>query len=324
MGHDHSRVACDRCISGGAEVRKRNRQTLAQEQAIIETIPSDATERDPGNDTERVSAVDVDPELERQLTLATDNETVEAVLVLRQSGADRQQPSDPRALLQRVSRDEPAGAVEHTVLPRLGVLIVRAHAHVIRRLIAQPVVATASANRRHRRMKLQIDHETILTYAQPVREAVGEARLRPRDEGGQHLIGFRLALDPLTPLNTVADRFGNTIHCYSVLPPHQCLVITATSIVETSAESLITASVLLPFQRHDFTTASPYAPCTGDLLAFARAHGPDSSDAEATAQALMGAIYQSCTYSQAARISRLPRTPCWPGGVASVRTSRTC
>jgi hypothetical protein len=102
---------------------------------------------DPGDDTERVSSIEVDPELERQLTSATNNETVEAVLILRQSGADRQQPSDPGALLRRVSRGEPAGVVEHTVLLRLGVLIVRAHARVIRRLLAQPSVAFATANR---------------------------------------------------------------------------------------------------------------------------------------------------------------------------------
>jgi hypothetical protein len=85
--------------------------------------------------------------LERQLASAVDDEPIEAVLVLRQSGADMQHPSDPEALLRRVRRNEPAGAVEGTVLPRLGVLIVRAQARVIRQLIAQPGVATASANR---------------------------------------------------------------------------------------------------------------------------------------------------------------------------------
>jgi hypothetical protein len=111
------------------------------------TLSSDATEADPRGNAERMLDVNVDPELERQLASAADDEAIEAVLVLRQSGADRQHPSDPEALLRRVRRSEPAGAVEGTVLPRLGVLIVRAHARVIRWLIAQPAVATASANR---------------------------------------------------------------------------------------------------------------------------------------------------------------------------------
>jgi hypothetical protein len=113
----------------------------------LKTKPSDATEIGLDDDTERMSRVEVDPELERQLSLATDNETVEAVLMLRPCNANVLDVSDPEALLRRVSRDEPGGTVEHTVLPRLGVLIVRTHARVIRQLIAQPAVAFASANR---------------------------------------------------------------------------------------------------------------------------------------------------------------------------------
>ena len=145
-------------------------------------------------------------------------------------------------------------------------------------------------------MKLQIEHETTFVYSQPVREGIGEARLRPRDEGWQQVHSFHLTIDPPTPHSTVNDRFGNTIHCYSVLPPHQRLVLTATSVVETSAAPLIAAPPLMPFQLHDFTAASPYVPCTEDLLAFTRDHAPDSDAAETTALALMGAIYQSCAY----------------------------
>jgi hypothetical protein len=110
-------------------------------------VSSGATEVDSGSGTERLFETDVDPELERQLASAKDNEPVEAVLVLRQRSADWPHPYDPEALLRRVCRTEPAGTVERTMLPRLGVLIVRAHARVIRRLIAQRAVAIASANR---------------------------------------------------------------------------------------------------------------------------------------------------------------------------------
>ncbi len=145
-------------------------------------------------------------------------------------------------------------------------------------------------------MKLQIEHATTFTYSQPAHEAVGEARLRPLDDAGQRLVSFQLTLDPPASFDTVVDRFGNTIHCYTVLPAHQRLVITATSAVETSASPLSAAPPLTLFQQHDFSAASPHVPCTADLLAFARAHAPDDRDAEATAQALMGAIYQSCVY----------------------------
>jgi hypothetical protein len=70
----------------------------------------------------------------------------------------------------------------------------------------------------------------------------------------------------------VADRFGNSIQCYSVLPPHQRPVITATCVVATSGTRIDGAPLLTPMERHDFSIASPYVPCTAALLAFARAY----------------------------------------------------
>jgi transglutaminase-like putative cysteine protease len=145
-------------------------------------------------------------------------------------------------------------------------------------------------------MRLHIEHETIFSYSQPVREAIGEARLRPRDDAGQRLLGFRLALEPHAPVDPVDDRFGNTIHCYSVLQPHRRLIVTATSEVETSAAALIAAPALTPLEQHSFTAISQYVPFTDDLLAFARAAAPADADAETTAHALSSAIYASCAY----------------------------
>src|SRR5512133_124697 len=135
-------------------------------------------------------------------------------------------------------------------------------------------------------MRLHIEHETIFSYSQPVREAIGEARLRPRDDAGQRLLGFRLALEPHAPVDPVGDRFGNTIHCYSVLPPHRRLSVTATSEVETSEDALSAAPALTPLEQYSFTGTSPYVPFTDDLLGFARANAPADSDAETTARAL--------------------------------------
>jgi len=74
------------------------------------------------------------------------------------------------------------------------------------------------------------------------------------------------ALDPPTPLDMVADRFGNIIQCYSVLPPHQRPVITATSVVATSGTT-INGAPLTPMERHHSSIASPYVPYTAALLA---------------------------------------------------------
>jgi hypothetical protein len=120
---------------------------IAQEKPFMSKVTSGKTEVHTDSGTERLFETDVDPELERQLSSAKNNESVEAVLVLRQRGTDWPHPPSPAALLRLASRGEPAGTIERTILPRLGVLIVRAHARVIRRLIAQPAVAIASMNR---------------------------------------------------------------------------------------------------------------------------------------------------------------------------------
>jgi hypothetical protein len=127
--------------------RELRASTGPQEEASLPTTPFDATVVDPGGTLERVSSVDVDPALAEQLALAADTERVEVVLVLRQSGVDTDQHSEAETLVRQAAADVPPGAVEYSVLPQLGVLIVRAPARVIRWLITQPAVAIASANR---------------------------------------------------------------------------------------------------------------------------------------------------------------------------------
>lgn len=153
-----------------------------------------------------------------------------------------------------------------------------------------------SASRAGYTMKLHVEHATLFTYDEPVREAVGEARLQPREDGGQHLLSFRLVLDPATPLERIADRFGNAVHCYSLLPPHRFLTATAHSLVETSDSPLLPAPPLGLLARHEFSAASEYVPLTDSLVAFAREHAPAEASAEASAYALMHAIAATFVY----------------------------
>lgn len=145
-------------------------------------------------------------------------------------------------------------------------------------------------------MKLHVEHETIFSYSDNVREAVGEARLQPRDEGGQHVLSFRLALDPPTAFDRIVDRFGNSLHCYSVLPPHRQLVVIAHSLVSTSAEPLIAAPRLGLLERHEFSTPSEYVPLSPALAEYAREHAPAGASPEAAAEALMRAIAANFSY----------------------------
>ena len=55
-------------------------------------------------------------------------------------------------------------------------------------------------------MKLFVEHQTIFSYDQPVRESVGELRLYPRDDAGQRCLSFRLTTEPQTAINALAEK----------------------------------------------------------------------------------------------------------------------
>ena len=89
----------------------------------------------------------IDPDLERQLDAAHDDEPVGAVLLLRQSATTHRPPPNVDALLNRVRETDGTDNVETNYMPRIGTLVVRARPDLIRQLIVQPEVEVASAYR---------------------------------------------------------------------------------------------------------------------------------------------------------------------------------
>ena len=101
----------------------------------------------------------VDPELRRQLDRAASANTgaVEAVLRLRAPARRSSRPpaqqathAAARELLARVAEEIGAAASDYdfNVFPNLGYCVVSASAHFVERVVRQPEVASASANRR--------------------------------------------------------------------------------------------------------------------------------------------------------------------------------
>jgi hypothetical protein len=88
---------------------------------------------------------EVDPDLERQLEAAREDERVEAVLLLKDD-AGHKPLIDVEALIKRL-RECGGDDIEMNYMPRVGALIVRARSRVLRLLISQPEVEMASANR---------------------------------------------------------------------------------------------------------------------------------------------------------------------------------
>ena len=82
-------------------------------------------------------------------------------------------------------------------------------------------------------MLLRIDHETRLTYSEPVTESVIKLRMAPLSGEDQTVMNYKLRITPPAPITSFRDGFGNRVDLFNVLPPHAELVIAATSFVQT-------------------------------------------------------------------------------------------
>jgi len=99
-------------------------------------------------------------------------------------------------------------------------------------------------------------HETIFDYERPVTGSYTEARLCPVSDASQTCRQFSLSVDPLRPLTTGNDYYGNLMHTFNILAPHQCMVVTGHSVVETHRNPFAPQPTLPDFElkqaHHDY------------------------------------------------------------------------
>jgi len=86
-------------------------------------------------------------------------------------------------------------------------------------------------------MLLHIQHETKLSYSEPVSETVFEVRMAPPSDEGQTNLGYRLRIAPAAPVTIYRDGFGNRIELFNILSSYHELLIQATAIVRVHRES---------------------------------------------------------------------------------------
>lgn len=87
-------------------------------------------------------------------------------------------------------------------------------------------------------MRLEVTHRTVLEYSEPVAETYMELRLQPREGGGQRVLSFELEIVPRAQLRTYVDGFGNTVHYFNSVPPHETVVVQSRSVVDTASEQV--------------------------------------------------------------------------------------
>src|SRR6476661_8910506 len=85
-------------------------------------------------------------------------------------------------------------------------------------------------------MRLKVEHLTQFEYDRPVFETATEVRLQPvgSPDGPQQLQSFNLEVVPGSRVFDYPDFYGNQVHYFTLLPPHDSLEIRATAVVDTS------------------------------------------------------------------------------------------
>lgn len=89
-------------------------------------------------------------------------------------------------------------------------------------------------------MLLRIEHETVLSYSEPVFEHVFEVRMAPVSNDDQTSLGYRLQVSPVAPTTPYRDGHGNRVELITLLPPCRKIVVRATSFVRTHRREAIT------------------------------------------------------------------------------------
>ncbi len=96
-------------------------------------------------------------------------------------------------------------------------------------------------------MLLRIQHDTKLSYSEPVSETVFEIRMYPPTDQEQENLDYRLRINPSAPVTVYLDGFGNRVDLFNILAAYRELVIRATSFVRTHRDPNPAARLDVPF-----------------------------------------------------------------------------
>jgi len=131
--------------------------------------------------------------------------------------------------------------------------------------------------------------------------------LWPVSDDGQTCREFSLSVDPLRPMNESRDYFGNMVMNFNILPPHDVVVLTGHSVVETHRNPFVKGEALPDFEigrAHldflGFDGPIENVPQTHEMAresGLQNIGGKDGDALFAAAQNLNSLIYERFTYS---------------------------
>jgi transglutaminase-like putative cysteine protease len=133
--------------------------------------------------------------------------------------------------------------------------------------------------------RLRIEHRTGFRYAAPVTASYNEARLSPLTDPRQLALDARVTTTPITSVQRYWDYWGTLVSAFDVHQPHEELVVTATSVVETSAAEPVPdetswadlADDAVYDEFAELLAPTAYVPTNAELAVVARDIASDSS-----------------------------------------------
>ena len=155
-------------------------------------------------------------------------------------------------------------------------------------------------------MEYTIDHQTTYYYADSVDESYTVVHLQPRSDQHQFCTRYALELAPKVRFQAYADRYGNDVQHFAILPRHASLSITAHSSVVTMrehepAEPTEATRALLESDAHvpryyDYVHESEYVQFTPELDAFAAEFEPPGERIGVWCASVSHRIHESFAY----------------------------
>jgi transglutaminase-like putative cysteine protease len=164
-------------------------------------------------------------------------------------------------------------------------------------------------------MLLSIQHETKLTYSQPVSETVVEVRMAPPSNEDQTNLGYRLRITPGAPVTSYRDGFGNRVDLFNMLSPYRELVVRATTVARTHRRigDVRLAELAWPppperisAEAFEFLQPSPLVDHSPALEAFVAELPAPSGSLLSVVQSVIDAVRRRLRYEKKVTTARTP------------------
>jgi transglutaminase-like putative cysteine protease len=99
-----------------------------------------------------------------------------------------------------------------------------------------------------------VSHTLHLTYSRPVWEHHVEVRLTPQHSSHQHVLASELTIDPSCEARSYLDAFGNQVHYFSLIKPHDHLTVQMNAQVDTLLSNPFDYTAVTPSREREWLT----------------------------------------------------------------------